>query len=87
MRGIKKDVVEKYPDSAHFVYELLQNADDARATKCDFLLEKDKLYFSHNGKVRFSVSNPDTEEEDAKNNMLGHINSITSVGSSTKENE
>ncbi|MEI6555780.1 MAG: DEAD/DEAH box helicase [Paludibacter sp.] len=87
MKGVKKDVVEKYPDSAHFVYELLQNADDAKATKCEFVLEKDKLFFSHNGIVRFSVSNPETEEIDAENNSLGHINSITSVGSSTKENE
>lgn len=87
MKGVKKDVVEKYPDSAHFVYELLQNADDAKATKCEFILEKGKLYFSHNGTVRFSVSNPETEEIDAENNTLGHINSITSVGSSTKENE
>ena len=87
MQGVKKDVVEKYSDSAHFVYELLQNADDAKATKCEFVLEKNKLYFSHNGTVRFSVSNPETEEFDADNNALGHINSITSVGSSTKENE
>jgi len=87
MKGIKKDVVEKYPDSAHFIYELLQNADDAKATTCEFLLEKEQLYFKHNGSIRFSVSNPDTEEFDAKNNSLGHINSITSVGSSNKENE
>ena len=32
MRGIKKSVVEKYSDQAHFIYELLQNADDAKAT-------------------------------------------------------
>lgn len=33
MRGIKRTVVEKYSDQAHFIYELLQNADDAGATR------------------------------------------------------
>lgn len=28
MRGVKDSVVEKYSDQAHFIYELLQNADD-----------------------------------------------------------
>lgn len=27
--GFKKSVVDKYSDQAHFIYELLQNADDA----------------------------------------------------------
>ena len=33
MRGIKNSVVEKYSDQAHFIYELLQNADDAHASR------------------------------------------------------
>ena len=41
MRGIKNSVVEKYSDQAHFIYELLQNADDARATNARFVLESD----------------------------------------------
>ena len=32
MRGVWRSVIDKYPDTAHFIYELLQNADDARAT-------------------------------------------------------
>lgn len=32
VRGYKDSVVEKYSDQAHFIYELLQNADDAYAT-------------------------------------------------------
>ena len=28
MRGLKLSVVEKYSDQAHFIYELIQNADD-----------------------------------------------------------
>ena len=39
MRGIKNSVVEKYSDQAHFIYELLQNADDANATTARFVLQ------------------------------------------------
>lgn len=48
-RGIKNSVVEKYSDQAHFIYELLQNADDAHASNAKFILEKDRLIFSHDG--------------------------------------
>lgn len=84
MRGIKNSVVEKYSDQAHFIYELLQNANDAKATKSAFQLNKEGLYFRHNGKVLFSVSNPDTEDTDKENNSLGHINSITAIANSNK---
>lgn len=39
-----------YSDSNHFVYELLQNAEDARATKVVIEYDGDKLIFYHNGK-------------------------------------
>lgn len=84
MRGIKNSVVEKYSDQAHFIYELLQNANDAKATKSSFQLTKEGLYFKHNGNILFSVSNPETEDQDKENNTLGHINSITSIANSNK---
>ena len=37
-----------YPDKAHFIYELLQNAEDAQATEVFFRLQEDKLFFTHN---------------------------------------
>lgn len=39
-----------YSDSNHFVYELLQNAEDARATRVVIEYHYDKLVFYHNGK-------------------------------------
>lgn len=84
MRGIKNSVVEKYSDQAQFIYELLQNANDAKATRSSFHLTTDGLYFRHNGKILFSISNPDTEDKDKENNTLGHINSITSIANSNK---
>lgn len=87
MEGVKGSVVEKYSDQAHFIYELLQNANDVKATKAEFRLEKDGLYFSHNGIIHFTVTNPEREREDKIDNKLGHINSITSIGQSNKTTE
>jgi hypothetical protein len=87
LRGVKNSVVEKYSDQAHFIYELLQNADDARATSARFELFKDKLVFAHNGTRRFSVSDPATEAQDLENGTLGDINAISAVGGSNKIDE
>lgn len=84
LRGIKKSVVEKYSDQAHFIYELLQNADDAKATSVHFELHLDKLIFSHNGTRRFTISNPQTEDLDRERGKLGDLNAITSIGQSNK---
>lgn len=87
LRGVKNSVVEKYSDQAHFIYELLQNADDAGATSARFELFKDKLVFAHNGTRRFTVSDPAKEVQDLENGSLGDINAITAVGGSNKTDE
>lgn len=38
-----------YPDEAHFLYELLQNAEDTGATEVYFELDQDGCTFVHNG--------------------------------------
>ena len=80
MRGIRDSIVEKYSEPAHFVYELLQNADDVQATYVKFILRADGLYFIHNGTVRFNVTPPNQVE-------VGHINAITSIGNSSKSEQ
>lgn len=80
-RNLFNSVSDKYSESAHFIYELLQNADDVGATYVDITLAKDCLVFKHNGSVKFSVT-PEYEDESKK---LGHINSITGIASSTKD--
>ena len=47
--GVKKVIVDNYSDDVHFVYELLQNADDVSATEISFELKNDKLLVTHNG--------------------------------------
>ena len=78
-RGIKPNLVDKYAETAHFVYELLQNADDANATEATIILKADRLLFKHNGTKHFDI----TAEND---NCVGDINSITGIGNSSKEN-
>ena len=84
MSGIKNSVVEKYSDQAHFIYELLQNADDAHATTARFILESDHLIFAHDGTRLFSVSDPANEGIDSNTGKLGDINAITSIANSNK---
>lgn len=60
LRGMWDGIVKKYSDQAHFIYKLLQNADDAGATSARFILEKNQLIFAHNGDRLFTVSNPDS---------------------------
>jgi hypothetical protein len=40
-----------YSDRTHFIYELLQNAEDAEATKVVFQLFNDRLEIYHNGRL------------------------------------
>ncbi len=84
LSGVQDSVVDKYSDQAHFIYELLQNADDVKATTATFRLEENGLYFTHNGSVHFAISDPQNEIEDKNNGTLGHINAITSIANSNK---
>ena len=84
MSGVKSSVIDKYTEQAHFIYELLQNADDAKATYACFKLYSDKLVFTHNGKRHFSVSSPSSEAQDKENGTLGDVNAILSIGNSSK---
>ena len=69
IRGIVEDL---YPKSAHFIYELLQNAEDAGAKEANFELYDDRLVFQHEGGRPFS-----------KEDVLG----ITNIGKGSKRDE
>ena len=70
-KGIRKLVEDLYPDSAHFIFELLQNAEDTGATEALFQLTKDSLVFEHDGR---SFTNEDLE-------------GITDIGDGTKSDD
>ena len=70
--GILRLLSDLYPDQAHFIFELLQNAEDANATHVQFELTKEKLIVRHNGRRVFNK---------------GDVDSITSIGQSTKKDD
>ena len=49
-RASRMSQVAMYSEMAHFVYELLQNADDAEATEIRFSVSQTSLVVEHNGK-------------------------------------
>lgn len=56
--GIRDLIVDElYPDQAHFLYELLQNADDVGAETAYFDLFPDRLVFVHEGGRPFEEPN------------------------------
>jgi len=67
--NLKSVLTGGYKDPAHFIYELLQNAEDVFAKSVEFKLYPDKLIFSHNGMRQFD---------------LNDIRSITGIADSTK---
>lgn len=70
--GITNLLTQLYPDNAHFIYELLQNAEDPCATEVAFRVNRKSVEFEHNGKRLFDIKD---------------IESITSIGKSTKRDD
>ena len=67
---INLDIFEDfYPDKAHFVFELLQNAEDAGATTAFFRLTREGCLFEHDGKRAFTEAD---------------VRAITGIHNSTK---
>jgi len=52
----RKSQVNMYSDFSHFIYEILQNADDYNATVVTFRLKKEELVIEHNG-ISFKEKN------------------------------
>ncbi|CAN7758842.1 hypothetical protein LJR257_006775 [Ensifer adhaerens] len=68
---VNLDIFEDfYPDRAHFVYELLQNAEDAGATQVVFTLKQDRLVCEHDGSRAFTEAD---------------VTAITGIHNSTKD--
>ena len=75
--GFKNLLTNMYPDEAHFIYELLQNAEDKGAENVYFKLYSDKLVFEHDG----GLKNPKYLFS------LNDIASITGLAISTKKDD
>ena len=71
-KGLESLLSNMYPGKAHFIYELLQNSEDAGATQVTFALSESALVYEHDGPTLFSFSD---------------IDSITGIGISTKADD
>src|SRR5437899_2914252 len=50
-KGWRQSVLaDKYSERTHFIYELLQNAEDAGATRVQFLVFEERLEVRHDGR-------------------------------------
>lgn len=49
-KRVMKIIINQYSDRTHFIYEILQNAEDAEATYLKFKLCKNELVIIHNGR-------------------------------------
>lgn len=56
LRRSLERIIQLYTDKSHFVYELLQNAEDAEATEIRFVQYPDRMEVMHDGKA-FTVEN------------------------------
>ena len=64
-------IANLYSDISHFIYELLQNAEDSEASFISFELKENSLFITHNGKL--------FDKKD--------IDAITTIGFSTKKDD
>jgi hypothetical protein len=63
-RWLRRSAVEKYAEPTHFIFELLQNADDQEAKRVQFKLFPDRVEFRHWG-------NPFTRDDVERITRLG----------------
>jgi len=69
--GVRQSAVEKYADPVHFIFELIQNAEDQEAKNARFTVTDNAIIFEHDGKP-FSQ---------------GDVERITGWGQSDKPNQ
>lgn len=70
--GIKKLLTDLYPENAHFIFEILQNAEDKHASTVSFTLSDRSLVVEHDGTQLFTPTD---------------VDAITSIGKSPKRND
>ena len=72
-------IIQLYTDKAHFIYELLQNAEDAQAKKICFIQHKDNLEVIHDG-IPFTIENLLSLCDIGKSNKIADLNKIGEFG-------
>lgn len=79
LRRALERIIQLYTDRSHFVYELLQNAEDAEATSIKFVQYPDRLEVMHNGKP-FTAENLQGLCDIGKSDKVDNLNQIGEFG-------
>ncbi len=79
LRRALERIIQLYTDKSHFVYELLQNAEDAGATKIKVIQYPDRLVVLHNGKP-FTLKNLQGLCDIGKSDKTNDLNQIGEFG-------
>lgn len=79
LRRALERIIQLYTDRSHFVYELLQNAEDAGASKIKFLQYSDCLVVLHDGHP-FSMENLQGLCDIGKSDKINDLNQIGEFG-------
>ena len=79
LRRSLERIIQLYTDKSHFVYELLQNAEDAGATSIKFIQYADRLEVFHDGRA-FTIENLQGLCDIGKSDKIGDLNQIGEFG-------
>jgi hypothetical protein len=79
LRRALERIIQLYTDKSHFVYELLQNAEDAGASQIKFKQYQDRLEVLHDGHP-FSLANLQGLCDIGKSDKIGDLNQIGEFG-------
>lgn len=79
LRRALERIIQLYTDKSHFVYELLQNAEDAEANSIRFIQHADRLEVLHDGKP-FTSANLQGLCDIGKSDKVDNLNQIGEFG-------
>ena len=79
LRRSLERIIQLYTDRSHFIYELLQNAEDAGATSIRFVQHYDRLVVMHNG-AAFTRQNLQGLCDIGKSDKTKNLNQIGEFG-------
>ena len=79
LRRALERIIQLYTDRSHFVYELLQNAEDAGATSVKFIQFPDRLEVLHDGRP-FTTTNLQGLCDIGKSDKVDNLNQIGEFG-------
>lgn len=79
LRRALERIIQLYTDKAHFVYELIQNAEDAEAESIKFIQHSDRLDVLHNGKP-FTFENLQRLCDIGESDKVDNLNQIGEFG-------